>query len=147
MSYNLVYLGANLLALIGWIVLFVSVLTSSKLRWIADRAIPIMLALVYCVIIFPNLSFEGGGFSSLDSLSRLFAQSEIALAGWLHYLAIDLFFGGWLVSTSQQEQLPLQFTLTTLLLTALFAPVGLVFFFVVRALYRNRKTEQIKLVP
>ena len=111
MSYNVVYLGANLLALIGWIVLFVCVLSSPKWRWIADRAIPITLALLYCVIIFPNLSFEGGGFGSLESLSSLFAQPEMALAGWLHYLAIDLFVGGWLVSTSQQEQLPLQLSL------------------------------------
>lgn len=147
MSYNVVYLGANLLALIGWIVLFVCVLSSPKWRWIADRAIPITLALLYCVIIFPNLSFEGGGFGSLESLSSLFAQPEMALAGWLHYLAIDLFVGGWLVSTSQQEQLPLQFTLASLLLTALFAPVGLVFFIVARTFLQARKAEHGKLIP
>lgn len=147
MSYNVVYLGANLLALMGWIVLFVSVLTSSKWRWIADRAIPMILAMLYCIVIFPNLSFEGGGFSSLDALSRLFAQPEMALAGWLHYLALDLFFGGWLVSISQQEQLSLQFTLASVLLTALFAPVGLVFFFVARFLVQARKAEHGKLIP
>ena len=38
-------------------------------------------------------SVQGGGFSSLAAVQRLFAVPEVALAGWIHYLAFDLFVG------------------------------------------------------
>ena len=36
----------------------------------------------------------------------LFTSPEIALAGWIHYLAFDLFIGAWEVRTARAERIP-----------------------------------------
>ena len=36
----------------------------------------------------------------------LFTNPEIALAGWLHYLAFDLLIGAWEVRTARREAIP-----------------------------------------
>jgi hypothetical protein len=58
----------------------------------------------------------------------LFDNPQIALAGWVHYLAFDLFIGGWEVRTAQREGIPHLAVLPCLVLTFLFGPVGLLLF-------------------
>jgi hypothetical protein len=36
-----------------------------------------------------------GGFSSLAAVAELFSNQWLLLAGWVHYLAFDLFVGTW----------------------------------------------------
>ena len=39
---------------------------------------------------------EGGGFGSIAEVRALFANDSALAAGWLHYLAFDLFVGAWI---------------------------------------------------
>lgn len=43
-----------------------------------------------------------GGFGSLDEVRALFAVPGLLVAGWVHYLAFDLFVGVWIASCSPQ---------------------------------------------
>ncbi len=43
-----------------------------------------------------------GGFGSLAEVALLFSNPHILLAGWIHYLAFDLFIGGWEVRDAQR---------------------------------------------
>ena len=48
------------------------------------------------VVLFASKGMGGGGYDSLAAVQRLFAVPELLLAGWLHYLAFDLFVGVWI---------------------------------------------------
>ena len=42
-----------------------------------------------------NIQGAEGGFGSLADVATLFQKQELLLAGWIHYLAFDLFIGAW----------------------------------------------------
>ena len=58
----------------------------------------------------------------------LFTMPEIALAGWIHYLAFDLFVGAWEVRTARREGIAFLLVLPCLALTFLFGPAGFLAF-------------------
>ncbi len=138
MSNNTIYLFVNCLAMTGWAMLFLSAFTSLRYHWLAGRVLPLALALIYSVLMISLMPFEGGGFDSLANLTRLFAQSEIALVGWIHYLAFDLFIGAWQLETAKRERLPLLVLLPSLTLTVFFGPAGLLFFLATRYSYSSK---------
>ena len=63
----------------------------------------------------------------------LFTSPEIALAGWIHYLAFDLFVGAWEVRTARREGIAFLLVLPCLALTFLFGPAGFLVFSMLRA--------------
>ena len=68
----------------------------------------------------------------------LFANPFALLAGWVHYLAFDLFIGAWEVRDAQQHQVPHLAVVPCLLLTFLFGPAGLLLYFVLRYALRRQ---------
>jgi len=68
----------------------------------------------------------------------LFETPAIALAGWLHYLAFDLFIGAWQVRTARTASIPHLLILPCLALTFLFGPAGLLCFFALRTIHTLR---------
>lgn len=74
-----------------------------------------------------------GGFDSLPNVMLLFTKPEIALAGWIHYLAFDLFVGAWEVRTARAERIPFPLVVPCLALTFLFGPAGYLAFSTLRA--------------
>lgn len=95
MTPERVFTLCNSAALAGWIVLAVA----PRRRWasavVSGLLIPALLALVYAVLIALHLGEGRGGFGSLAAVSALFANPWLLLAGWVHYLAFDLFIGSW----------------------------------------------------
>ena len=55
------------------------------------------------ILVAATLPRAEGGFSSLAAVSTLFADPWVLLAGWTHYLAFDLFIGGWEVRDARQR--------------------------------------------
>ena len=82
------------LAIVGWILL-VTLPRHRIAHLVASVAIPLAIALVYIVLIAQHFGSADGGFGSLADVSRLFANPALLLAGWVHYLAFDLFIGAW----------------------------------------------------
>ena len=73
-----------------------------------------------------------GGFGSLPDVMLLFTDPAIALAGWVHYLAFDLFVGAWATRVAREEGIPHLFLLPCLALTFLFGPAGFLAFSALR---------------
>ena len=77
---------------------------------IADRvaglAIPALLSVGYAALILAFWSGAPGGFDSLPNVMLLFTRPEIALAGWVHYLAFDMLVGAWEVRVARREGIP-----------------------------------------
>jgi hypothetical protein len=130
-----VFGAANSLAMVGWITL---VLSPARARWagaarrFAGRVVPVLLAVVY-VVLFARNGMADGGYGSLAEVQRLFAVPELLTAGWLHYLAFDLFVGAWIAERSVALDLPHLVLLPLLALTFLFGPAGLLAFVTLRA--------------
>jgi hypothetical protein len=129
---------AGLLALAGWVGLAATPLAPRVLAPLAGFAIPLLLCGGYAVLIARYWGTAPGGFNSLDAVATLFGSRPILLAGWVHYLAFDLFVGGWIVRRARREGLPHALVLPALPATFLFGPIGLLLFFALRALWRLR---------
>jgi hypothetical protein len=63
---------------------------------------------------------------------RLFTQPGIALAGWIHYLAFDLFVGAWEVRDASRHGVPHRVVVPCLVLTFLLGPSGLLAYLALR---------------
>lgn len=132
MTADTLFQLANPLALLGWLALLVSPLAPRAAQAVAAAAIPLLLSLTYAGLVLAFWWEAPGGFGSLPELQALFTHPHIALAGWLHYLAFDLFLGAWEVRTARAEGIPHWAVIPCLILTFLFGPAGLLAFAILR---------------
>lgn len=129
------------LAMLGWLAL---ALSPAAARWtpvarrFAGRWVPLMLALVY-VALFARHGMGEGGYGSLAEVQRLLSVPGVLTAGWLHYLAFDLFVGTWISERAAALGLPHALVLPLLALTFLFGPAGLLGWAAVRAVHALRQ--------
>lgn len=130
---------ANPFALLGWLLLIAGLFARadgawrSRLLFIAGRVWPLVLALGYLAALVGHWgSAPGGGFGTLDEVAALFRSPGLLLAGWVHYLAFDLFVGRWVVDDALTRAAPKLAVLPCLLLVFMFGPVGLLLYFVLR---------------
>ena len=84
----------------------------------------------------------GGGFGSIAKVRALFASDAGLVAGWLHYLAFDLFVGAWIAREGLADGVPRTPLAVCLPLTFLFGPAGLLPFPPLRAAPRRRRGFQ-----
>ena len=141
--------AANGLAMFGWIALAVS---PAQARWagaarrFAGRVVPLLLAAAY-VVLFARNGMADGGYGSLAEVRRLLAVPELLTAGWLHYLAFDLFVGAWIAERSAELGLPHLALLPLLVLTFLFGPAGLLAFLLLAAPVQRWRRRAAGVVP
>ncbi len=123
---------ANLIAMVSWIILAVAP------RWILTRkiilsgAIPLLLSVAYLVLIVLFFGSADGGFSSLAEVMKLFTNEWSVLAGWIHYLAFDLFVGIWEVKDAQKKNISHWFVIPCLFLTFMLGPIGFLLYSILR---------------
>ena len=84
---------AGTAAMAGWAVLVLGPRRHAWLNAIPLWIIPTGLSALYAALILSRFSGIGGGFGSLADVATLFADRWALLAGWVHYLAFDLFIG------------------------------------------------------
>ena len=84
---------AGTAAMAGWAVLVLGPRRHAWLNAIPLWIIPAGLSALYAALILSRFSGIGGGFGSLADVATLFADRWALLAGWVHYLAFDLFIG------------------------------------------------------
>jgi hypothetical protein len=122
----------NLAVLPGWLLL--AALPAWKwTRVLCAYAIPGALSLLYLAVMITDVDMKTGGFGSIEQVGRMFQNEWLLLAGWVHYLAFDLFIGSWEVRDAQRLEVPHAFVLPCLALTFIAGPVGLLAYFIVRA--------------
>jgi len=121
---------ANLLALAGWLALIAGPLAPRLADRVAGFAIPALLSVGYTAIVLAYWAGAEGGFDSLTNVMTLFTNPWIALAGWVHFLAFDLFVGAWAARRAREQGIPHLLMLPVLALTFLFGPAGLFAYFI-----------------
>jgi hypothetical protein len=140
MTPDQIFSIANLVALAGWVLLAVLPGRTWVTTAVTAVAIPALLAVVYFGIIATQWSGSEGGFGSLAQVAQLFANPWLLLAGWVHYLAFDLFVGSWEVRDARMHGVPHWLVLPCLFFTFMFGPAGWLLYMGVRAVRRNALT-------
>lgn len=130
MSLETAFSLASTVALLGWLVLLAGLWAPVRWRtallWVAGRLVPLLLSAGYAALMALQWGrAPGGGFGSLAQVAALFSAPGLLLAGWVHYLAFDLFVGRWIVDETLAHRLSRLAALPCLVLTFLAGPVGL----------------------
>ena len=111
-------------------------------RWrvsqlLATFVVPLLVAALYILLLVSHKIPPGSGFSSLSQVSVLFRSPFALLAGWIHYVALDLFTGAWEARDAQRVGTSQWIAAPCLLLTLLFGPVGLALYLLLKLMLRR----------
>ncbi len=139
---DLIFSIANWIVLAGWLALLLAPLRRETLV-LAARIAAAAVCAIYMILVIRALAFgpglpDGAGFSSLDGVVALLSTREALLAGWIHYLAFDLFIGSWMTGDAPKAGVPHWLLLPLLALTLMMGPVGLLLYLLVAAALRKR---------
>ena len=130
MTPELLFRLANGFALLGWLALIAGIVANRP--WLRDKLAglywPLALSIGYCAALFLGLGKSGGGFDTLPAVRQLFTNDWTLLAGWVHYLAFDLFIGAWIARNANESGVSRWFMIPVLPLTFLFGPAGFLLF-------------------
>ena len=132
MPLETIFSACGMVAMLGWLLLIFVPRWKWTARVIAAWVLPLTLAVVYLVLVATHFGDSEGGFGSLAEVSRLFQNPHNLLAGWIHYLAFDLFIGSWEVRDAQRIGIHHLLVVPCLILTFLLGPVGLLLYFALR---------------
>ena len=133
MPNEALFSAANGLAMAGWLALLLAP-RSPLANWrIAGLAIPGLLSALYVVLFALHWAGAEGGFSSLAGVAALFRTEALLLAGWVHYLAFDLFLSAWICRRGTAEGINPWLLRLCLPPTFLAGPAGLLLFLGLRA--------------
>jgi hypothetical protein len=138
LSPDLSFRAGNLLALAGWIAL---ALSPPSRRWtprvwqLTGWVLPLMLGIAYVALLVGH--WGPGGFGSLAEVRQLFERPGLLAAGWLHYLAFDLFVGTWIARDAARRGLPHATVLPCLALCFMFGPAGLLAYAAMAFIHRR----------
>ena len=127
----------NMATLAAWLPL----IFLPRQRWattVVPIAMPALLAVVYLALLAVGMPGSEGGFSTLAGVRTLFEDPHALLAGWTHYLAFDLFIGGWEVRDARQRGVHHLLVVPALILTFLVGPAGLLLYLAIRQFAPSR---------
>jgi len=132
MNAEQIFSICNSAALLGWLIL----VFAGRARWasplVSGAVLPLLLALAYLGLLLGHWGETKGGFSTLAGVAALFTNHWLLLAGWIHYLAFDLFIGSWEVRDAKAHGISHSIVIPCLFFTFMFGPVGLLLYFGVR---------------
>jgi hypothetical protein len=118
----------------GWLMLMLAPRARITERIVLSGLYSLAFALAYLVLMLAFYPSAAGGVGSLADVSRVLANPYLLLAGWIHYLAFDLFVGAWETRDAAARSVPHLLLMPCLSLTLLFGPIGLVAYFGARAI-------------
>ena len=138
-----IYLAANLGVIPFWLLLIFAPNHSLTNFFVQSIIGPMLLAVGYIYLSY-NLYLENNIFdgfelySGLDGLYSMFANENLLLIFWLHFLAISLFAGAWIVRDARKYFIPKVVTIPTLVLTYFTGPVGLLIYWFLRIFFSKK---------
>ena len=85
-----------------------------------------------------NLSNNFNLYLGLDELINLFSNKNYIILFWLHFLAINLFCGCWIVKDYLRNNMPKFLVFIPLLLTYFIGPLGIFIYWFIRIFYSKK---------
>ncbi|MRX27443.1 ABA4-like family protein [Kangiella sp. HZ709] len=133
---NQIFAFCSQLAMLGWLILILLPRGLKLINFIPLYLIPFTISSIYSVLIFKTFFTVDGGFSSLTDVRLLFQNDGALLAGWVHYLAFDLFIGGWIAKKCDELKISRIIQTPILIATFMLGPIGLALFLMIRSTTR-----------
>ncbi len=138
-----IYLVANWGVIPFWLLLIFIPNHALTNFFVQSIIAPLLLAVGYGYLAF-NLYIENNIFDSfelyngLDGLYSMFSNESLLLIFWLHFLAISLFVGAWIVRDSKKFFIPRIITVPSLILTYFSGPIGLLIYWFIRIFFAKK---------
>ena len=143
-TVEIVYLWLNLGVLPFWFVLVVFP-KSQICKVFITSIFPIFilsLAYGYLLHLFFNESYDFIRnfelYLGLGAVSNLFTDKAFIILFWTHFLAMNLFCGGWIVKDSQKFDINKILISLPILITYFIGPIGLTLYWIIRIFYAKR---------
>ena len=143
LTYENIYLIANWGVIPFWLLL-IFLPNNQITNFFTQSIIPFLLlgvgyAYLSYKIYLENNIFDGFElYNGLDGLYSMFANEALLLVFWLHFLAVSLFMGAWIVRDSKRYLVPRIVTIPSLILTYFTGPVGLVIYWFFRIFFAKK---------
>ena len=77
-------------------------------------------------------------YLGLGEISNLFKNQYFLILFWVHFLAMNLFCGGWIVNDSQMFGMNKFLVSIPLIITYLIGPIGIIVYWIIRIFYAKR---------
>ena len=138
-----IYFAANWGVIPFWLLLIFAPNHSLTNFFVQSIIAPMLLAAGYIYLSY-NLYLENNIFDGfelyggLDGLYSMFANESLLLIFWLHFLAISLFAGSWIVRDSKRYIIPKIITIPSLILTYFTGPVGILLYWFFRIFFAKK---------
>ena len=138
------YMWINLGVLPFWFILIVFPQSHLSRIFVASIFPFFILSGVYIFILYKSylIGYDfDENFSlylGLNELSRLFEDHLYIMIFWTHFIAINLFIGGWIVKDSQKFSINKVLMAVPLIVTYLIGPIGLFLYWIIRIFYAKR---------
>ena len=143
-SIDMIYIWLTFAVLPFWFMLIF--FPQSKIcKIFVTSVFPILLlAIIYLYIIFEILK---NGFNfldifnlylSIDELINIYSDKHYVIIFWIHFLAINLFCGSWIVRDYLKINMPKFLAIIPLVLTYFIGPVGLVIYWFLRIFFSKK---------
>ena len=143
-TVEMIYMWLNLGVLPFWFVLVIFP-SSHIARFFTTSIFPIfILSLAYSYLLYivyldaydflQNFKLYLG----LSEISDLFENRSFLILFWVHFLAMNLFCGGWIVKDSQLFNINKFLVSLPLITTYLIGPIGITIYWLIRIFYAKR---------
>ena len=138
------YMWINLGVLPFWFILIVFPQSHLSRIFVTSIFPFFILSGVYIFILYKSFltgyDFDGNFslYLGLSELSRLFEDHLYIMIFWTHFIAINLFIGGWIVKDSQKFSINKVLMAVPLIVTYLIGPIGLFLYWIIRIFYAKR---------
>ena len=143
LTYENIYLIANWGVIPFWLLL-IFLPNNQITNFFTQSIIPFLLLgagyayLSYKIYLEENI-FDGFElYNGLDSLYSMFANEVLLLVFWLHFLALSLFMGAWIVRDSRKYLVPKIVIIPSLILTYFTGPMGIVIYWFFRIFFAKK---------
>ena len=143
LTYENIYLVANWGVIPFWLLLILVPHNKLTNFLVQSIIVPLLLGsgyayLSYIIYLEGNILDGFELYTGLDGLYSMFANEVLLLIFWLHFLAISLFAGAWIVRDSKKYLIPKIITIPSLVLTYFSGPIGLVIYWFIRIFFAKK---------
>ena len=143
-TMEMIYLWLNLGVLPFWLILIIFPQSQISKVFITSVFPIFILSVAYFYLLY--IAYLSGYnflqnfklYLGLNEISNLFENQSFLILFWVHFLAINLFCGGWIVKDSQMFGMNKFLVSLPLVITYLIGPIGIFIYWLIRIFYAKR---------
>ena len=143
-TIEMIYMWLNIGVIPLWIVLmffpqskFCNFFVTSIIPYLIFGAVYVYL-IYYFYISGYSFTDSFNLYFGLDELMMLFGENSFLIIYWVHFLAVNLFCGCWIVKDSQKLLMSKSIVFLPLVVTYFIGPVGIFIYWIIRIFFAKK---------